>query len=283
MAAPELSEKLEVSVRTIYRDVDTLSMAGVPIQTTAGKRGGISLMPGYTLDKSLLSSSEQDQLLFALQSLRATDQNVDNLLHKLGTAFHRSYTDWITVDFSRWGLRQIDAERFEQLKTAILNNQILRITYCGMSGEKSQRLIQPIRLAYKDKNWYLQSFCQRADDFRLFKIGRIIEVTPTNEHFTPYRSEDIPPLEIESTPGLETALQLRFSPQIAYRVYDEFDRSCIEEEPSGFLRVNTMFPMDSWVASYLFSYGTDVEILEPSHLREEVAAYAEKISNHHKT
>ena len=283
MTAPALSEKLEVSVRTIYRDVETLSMAGVPIHATVGKSGGISLMPGFTFDKSILSGDEQDKLLFAVQSLRAADQEVDDLLHKLGAAFHRAPSDWIVVDFSRWGLHRTDTERFELLKTAILNGQILSITYCGTSGEKTQRLIHPLRMVYKDKNWYLQAYCQQAEDFRLFKIGRILAATPTGENFAQMASEDIPPIEIEVPSGFETPLLLRFSPRAAFRVYDEFDHGSITEEANGSLRVEVSFPIDSWVVSYLFSFGTDVEILAPADLRGDIAAYAEKIAAHHKS
>ncbi len=282
MPAPALSEKLEVSVRTVYRDVEALSMAGVPIHATVGKSGGISLMPGFTFDKSILSNDEQDKLLFAVQSLRAADQEVDDLLHKLGAAFHRAPSDWIVVDFSRWGLRRADTKRFELIKTAILHCQVLSLAYFGASGEKSQRLVRPLRLIYKDKNWYLQAYCQRAEDFRLFKIGRILAATPTGETFAQMDSKDIPPIETEAPSGFETPISLRFSPQAAFRVYDEFDHGSITQEANGYLRVEVSFPIDSWVVSYLFSFGTDVEILSPDDLRGTIAAYAEKIAAHHK-
>lgn len=282
MSAPVLAKKLEVSVRTVYRDVESLSMAGVPIYTTTGKNGGISLIEGYSFDKTLLSDKEQNKLLFALQSLKAADQDVDGLLSKLGGAFQKPSQDWIAVDFSRWGLRRTDTERFELLKTAILNCQILSLTYCGASGKKTQRLVRPLRMVYKDKNWYLQAYCQRAEDFRLFKIGRILAATPTGETFTQMDIVDIPPIETDAPSGFETPISLRFSPQVAFRVYDDFDRSSITEEANGYLRVKVSFPIDSWVVSYLFSFGTEVEILTPDDLRKEIAAYAEKIAAHHK-
>ena len=89
MTAPELARELEVSVRTIYRDVETLSMAGVPVYAASGRGGGVSLLPGYTFDRALLSEEEQNQLLIALQSLKAADQQVDALLQKLGAALQR--------------------------------------------------------------------------------------------------------------------------------------------------------------------------------------------------
>jgi len=103
MTASDLSRALEVSVRTVYRDVESLSMAGVPIFALPGKGGGISLQPGYTFDKALLSDEEQHQLLFAIQSLKAVDQKVEPLLQKMGSAFQKAPRNWIEVEFFSLG------------------------------------------------------------------------------------------------------------------------------------------------------------------------------------
>lgn len=283
MTAPQLAARLEVSVRTVYRDVEALSMAGVPIYATAGKGGGIALLAGYTFDKSLLSDAEQDNLLFAVQSLKAADQHVDGLLQKLGSTFQKPTIDWIAVDFSRWGMHDIDTERFELLKNAILTRQVLAMTYCGASGEKAVRRIHPLRLLYKDKHWYLQAFCEKADDFRLFKIGRILQLTPTEEHFVQPDMELLPPLEPSTPPAVCTPIRLRFSPRAAFRVYDEFDPNRVVCEADGTLCLDVNFPIDDWVIRYLFSFGTDMEIVSPQSLRQALFSYAEKIAAHHKT
>lgn len=283
MTAPELSRALEVSVRTIYRDVETLSMADVPVYATAGKGGGISLMPGYTFDKMLLSDDEQNELLFAIQSLKAADRNVDVLLHKLGTAFRKPPHNWIEVDFSRWGLGRTDAVRFELLKTAIIRRQMLSLTYCGVTGETTNRIICPLKLIYKDKHWYLQAFCRKADDFRLFKVGRIIEVSPTGEISAEDYEDEIPPIEAESPPFSAVHLKLRVTDRLAFRVYDEFDRASVTPQPDGSFVVEVKFPMDSWVIGYLLSFGTEIDVLEPPGLRQELSEYAQKIADHHKT
>lgn len=283
MSAPELAARLEVSERTIYRDVETLSMAGVPVYATPGKGGGISLLPGYSFDKTLLSDEEQNQLLFAVQSLQAADQQVDRLIGKLGSAFQKPRADWIAVDFSRWGLQRTDTECFEQLKTAILARQVLAITYCGASGETTKRCIHPLRLIYKDKNWYLQAYCLQADDFRLFKLGRIVELFSTGEVFVEDYTEHIPPIETPSPPCSMLHMHLRFPESVAFRVYDEFYRSSITRESGGSLLVEVDFPMDGWALDYLFSFGTNVEVLEPDHLKAKLAAYAEKIVAHYRT
>ena len=280
--APELAERLEVSVRTVYRDVAALSMAGVPVYTAAGKNGGISLMPGYTFNKALLSDAEQNQLLFAIQSLRAADQPVDALLSKLGGIFQKQATHWIEVDFSRWGYGRIDKDRFETLKSAILEKRVARILYCGASGAVSGREIKPFKLIFKDKNWYLQAFCLKASDYRLFKISRILELSLTEAQFSETFA-DAPPAEAESAPSMAfQTLRLRFSPAIAFRVYDEFDRSVIKPQPDGSTRVTVALPVDGWVVSYLLSFGPEVEILEPAPLRAQVAELAKRIYAHHR-
>jgi predicted DNA-binding transcriptional regulator YafY len=283
VTAPELAAQLEVSTRTVYRDIEALSMAGVPVFATQGKGGGISLMPNYTFEKALLSDDEQNQILFAIQSLRATDQPVGSLLSKLGGMFQKENANWIEVDFSRWGLGRVDSERFAKLKTAILEKRALDILYCNALGDTSKRSVLPVKLIFKDKSWYLQAFCEKADDYRLFKINRIVELNVTNRRFT-QSFENAPPVEIETMQGTGCIpVKLRFAPSVAFRVYDEFDHKQIEKQADGSIVVEADFPMDNWVVGYLFSFGNGVTVLEPEHLREALASYAKNIFEHHKT
>ena len=281
MTAPELARMLEVSTRTVYRDIEALSLAGIPVYATQGKNGGVSLMANYAFDKALLSDEEQNQILYAIQSLRATNQPVDALLNKLGGLFQKQNANWIEVDFSRWGLGNTDSAKFERLKIALIGRRALEIVYCSSSGETKRRVILPVKLIFKDKSWYLHAYCKRAEDYRLFKVNRIVELTLLDERFSDL-PDDIPPLEQDS---LETmplmAFKLRFSHAAAFRVYDEFDRAMVEQQQDGSMLVSTRFPKDGWVMSYLHSFGTEVEILEPLSLRTEVAAYAKAIWQHH--
>jgi predicted DNA-binding transcriptional regulator YafY len=283
VTAPELAARLEVSTRTVYRDVEALSMAGVPVFATQGKGGGITLMQNYTFDKALLSDDEQNQILFAIQSLQATEQPVGALLSKLGGMFQKQNANWIEVDFSRWGLGRVDTEKFEMLKTAILGKRVLDIRYCNTLGDTSARSVLPFKLIFKDKSWYLQAFCEKADDYRLFKINRIVELSVSSRRFT--RSfEDAPPVEIDMAPSADyTPVKLLFAPSVAFRVYDEFDCSRIERQSDGSMLVTTDFPGDGWVLGYLFSFGVDLRVLSPEHMRRNLSAYAKKIFEHHKT
>lgn len=281
MTAPELSRALEVSVRTIYRDIDALSLAGVPVYATQGKNGGVSLLPNYAFDKALLSDEEQNQILYAIQSLRAVDQPVDALLNKLGGLFQKQNTSWIEVDFSRWGMGSTDSVKFERLKNALIGRRALEIVYCSTSGQTSRRVILPVKLIFKDKSWYLHAFCRMQDDFRLFKISRIIEMTVLDERFGEL-PEEIPPLEqsMDGIPSMQP-MRLLFDPAVAFRVYDEFERSMIECQPDGSLLVCVQLPQDSWVVSYLLSFGTGVTVLEPASMQNRLAKTSRAIWQHH--
>ena len=282
MTAPELSRALEVSVRTIYRDIDALSLAGVPVYATQGKNGGVSLLPNYSFDKALLSDEEQNQILYAIQSLRAVDQPVDALLNKLGGLFQKQNTSWIEVDFSRWGMASTDSVKFERLKTALTGRRALEIVYCSTSGETNRRVILPVKLIFKDKSWYLYAYCRMQEDFRLFKVSRIVEMTVLEERFDTLPDE-IPPLEqsIYSMPAMQP-MRLLFSPAVAFRVYDEFERASIEPQTDGSLLVQVMLPQDGWVVSYLLSFGTELTIIEPDEVRAELADYAKAIWEQHR-
>ena len=282
VSAPELAALLEVSVRTVYRDVEALSMAGVPIHAVAGRNGGVSLSEGYTFDQALLSDDEQNQILFAIQSLQATDQQVGELLAKLGGIFRKPAANWIEVDFSRWGFGRVDNRKFEMLKVAILRRQVLQITYCGTTGETTSRAICPFKLIFKAKNWYLQAYCQKAEDYRLFKVNRILSLEITGQTFAEtFDDAPSPEQEFFLPPMEQTSLQLRFRASLAYRVYDEFDPACIVVLPDGALLVTAIMPVDDWVYGYLLTFGDGVTILAPQTLRSGMTAFTKKIAEHY--
>ncbi len=281
--APQLAQTLEVSVRTVYRDVEALSMAGVPVYASQGRNGGIMLSSGYALNKALLSDTEQNQILFAIQSLRAADTPVDALLSKLAATFQKQNVQWIEVDFSRWGYSSVDRQRFDALKDAILDKRVITLTYCGANGETTRRSVKPFKLIFKDKNWYLQAYCCSAKGYRLFKINRIQDITVENENFSDTFA-DAPQTEYTyDNVGTSVAVSLLFSANVAFRVFDEFDRNCIQRQPDGSLRVDTFLPMEEWVVQYLLPFGVDLQVLAPVELRDRLAELAKKIFEQYQT
>lgn len=280
MTAPQLAEHFEVSVRTIYRDIDALSAAGVPVYSTPGKGGGVSLLEGYTLHRAAFTEEEQQLLLTALRSLPGNaGQGTAETLSKLSALFRRREPDWLQVELSRWGSAGADNAKFVQLKQAILSRRVLSFTYVGASGQTTRRSVLPARLVFKGRDWYLQGFCLERAAYRTFKLTRMLEPEPGAPFQRPLSP---PPIEAGEPPeGFCIPVRLRFSPALAYRVYDEFDEGCVTRGADGSLVVSVSFPEDPWLYGYLLSFGLGVEVLEPERLRKRLALLAGKMAAHH--
>lgn len=274
----QLAERLEVSERTVRRDLDALSAAGVPVYTTRGRKGGVRLLEEFVLSKTLLSPREQDEILTALQSLRATGTESGVLTH-LNGLFRRGETDWIEVDFSPWGGGLAAKALFPTLKAAILEQRVVEFDYYGSNGQASHRRVEPCRLCFKGMNWYLQGYCRVRRDFRVFRLSRIEGLRVGEEMFPPRGVP--PPMDTEPDgrpiPIPMERLTLRFSPAAAYRIYDSFARQDIEQQADGSFLVRAVFPAGRWTLGFLLSFGGDVEVLEPQYLRQELRREAEKI------
>lgn len=277
--APELAKKFEVSIRTIYRDLDTISAAGVPIYATQGRGGGIFIMSDFVLNKSLLSEQEKEQILMALQGISATEYNqTDELLIKLGGLFQSKITNWIEVDFSEWYKNTPNYNVFNLIKNAIFNQNMITFSYFAQEGNYSNRTVEPIKLIFKNKDWYLYGFCLLRNDFRFFKLTRIKDLEISSDTFR---------RAVENIPKVETVIKnknfihakLKFSPKVAFRVYDEFTDD-VSKDNQGNLYVNIDLPDNETLFSYILSFGDNIEILEPDYLRhsmkEKLALMLEK-------
>lgn len=267
--APELAEKFEVSVRTIYRDIDALSSAGIPIYAVSGKGGGISLLEDFVMNKTVFSEEEQSQILLALQSMSAASADMEAIHLKLSAMFQSADSNWIQVDFSRWGNTQTDQNKFTILKAAILNRQLLSFHYYNTSGSCSDRQVKPAKLTYKANAWYLQAYCMEKKDFRIFKINRMDEIRLLDETFTDFLSP--PPVESSAQEAHYPLIRLLFRKEAAYRVYDEFDHTCIEQDENGDLIASCHMPEDAWLYGYLLSFCGYADVLEPKHIRKKLA------------
>lgn len=275
LTAGQLARRFEVSERTIYRDVETLSQAGVPVYAVKGKGGGIRLLPDFVLDRSLLSQKEQSEILFALQSLSITGAGEEGqVLSRLSALFHREEADWIGVDFSRWGSGDAERERFLRLKEGILTHRVVQFLYHSSAGTTGERRVEPVQLRFKNYDWYLAGYCLDRQEFRTFKISRMARVTVTElpaEHRAPPPPID-PPANPKGQEGVAwVRLVLGFSPKAAFRVYDEFSGEQITPAEDGSLIVVTEYEQEGdWMLSHLLSYGADVQVLSPPQVRERL-------------
>lgn len=275
-SASELAEKFEVSTRTIYRDIDTISAAGIPIYAMQGKGGGISLLENYVLDKSFFSEKEQEQILMALQGIAFTEgENTDELLSKLSALFQMKSTDWIEVDFSDWNRKETDRDIFNELKNAIFDRRLISFSYFGGDGRRLSRCVKPIKLIFKSRDWYLYGFCLVRKDYRFFKLTRIKDLVISTETFVREVSEP-PKTRIENQNENTVSITLKFFPQAAFRVYDEFTDSVTTDGENN-LYVTTALPDNEFIYNYLLTFGDTVEVLAPAHVRKAVKEKARSV------
>lgn len=265
--AKELAARFEVTPRTIYRDVETLCQAGVPVVTAQGKGGGISLAEGFVLNKSVLSQEERRGILAGLQTLRATQvPESGELLSRLSALLGGGERNWVEVDFSGWSLNQ--RTLFTMVKEGILARRVLKFSYCGRDGAMTERQAEPLQLQFKGKSWYLLSWCRTREDFRLFKLNRMRRAELLEERFP---ARELPPAPQEYVPSprsIQVVLKLPRSQ--AYRVYDEFEEQDIVQTAQGDFVVTVRWMEDSWVYGYLLSLCPWVEVLSPGHVRENL-------------
>lgn len=282
VTAKELSEIFEVSTRTIYRDVDTLSMAGIPIYTNKGKGGGISLLDNFIINKSVLSNEEQNKVLIGLEILKATEyENVDNAILKLKTLFNKSDENWIEVDFSHWGSSQFEKKKFEDLKYALTNCRSIKFDYCNIYSNKTTRMVNPLKLIFKEKGWYLIAYCLLKNDYRVFKIHRINNLEITNNTFDreKYNLLDFD-LSYQKTSKLVT-IKIVLSANVKHRVFDEFSINNTIKNDDGSFEITFTATEDEWLYNYIISFGTDIKVIEPSYINDIVREKLEKILEHY--
>lgn len=278
VTAKALAERFEVSVRTVYRDIETLSGSGIPIYMSKGRNGGIRLLEGYVLDKSVLSQLEKKEILSALQGLSAVNSfEPTEALSKVGAMLGEECTNWIEIDFSGWYNQELISEIFASLKQAILNKKPVQFMYFNNKQERSVRTVEPLRLVFKEQAWYLFGYCRAKEDMRIFKLSRLKELSVLNEQFTRSYSGTV----LNSAQPFEEKLvemKLKIAKRMAFRVFDELDNNSIVTDANGDFIVTMQYPDDSrWIFNYLMSYSDSLEVLEPKAIREQIKEKLKKV------
>lgn len=282
VTAGELAQRFEVSVRTIYRDVENLSMAGIPVYARKGKNGGISLTEQFVLDKTLISKEEQQKILAALTSLQETGaQDEIKTIKKLSEFFNTDAYPWVSIDLSDWsGSRK---ELFEQLREAILSKRVIQFDYYGQYGEMTNRVAEPVQLLFKDYTWYLRGFCRIRQEMRLFKVLRMKRVKMLSETFerSEYgkteKEEKYKKNEPELSEGRGIKITFIIDKKEAYRIYDRFEEEEIHILPNGDFQIHMNCLLDDWVYGMLLSFGAALREIEPEEVRQEMKSRIEEM------
>lgn len=273
MTAKAFAERFEVSRRTIYRDVELLSSAGIPIYMTRGKGGGISLLPDFVLNKAVLTDSEQTDILSALHAVDAVSMEQTNTaVSKLSSLFGQVNADWVEVDFSQWANGEEEAGLFSALKEAVLEKRRVRFRYHASEGV-TERTVEPLKLCFKGQSWYLYAYCTLREDYRFFKLRRMKEPSILDERFersAPFRLFT----EAKVFQDDFVSITLKISREMAYRVYDEFTH--YDLLPDGDFKVYLDIPRGDWVYHYIVTYGEHCQVLEPEDIRLHIKERLER-------
>ena len=281
VTAKELAERFGVSTRTIYRDIDAIDLAGIPVYTEKGKGGGISLLPDYVLSKSVFSEQEQNEILSMLHGLaQIRSAESENLLHKLSAIFNKTATNWLEVDFSDWSYCNEDF--WASLKTAILNRRITTFDYYSTYSEKTHRRVEPVQLWFKSKAWYLKAYDINRKDMRTFKLIRMRNLVVTDETFSErdiLRAQTDKPQIPDQKPYVN--LRLLIKPEMTHRVLDEFAADIEEQLEDGSFIISVYWTEDNWIYGTILSFGEYIEVLEPPNIREIIREKAKKIIKQH--
>jgi predicted DNA-binding transcriptional regulator YafY len=291
ISATKLAEMFEVTPRTIYRDVETISMAGIPIIAYPGVNGGISILDEYKIEKKLFTISDITALLIGLGSINATmsSEEVLNTMAKIKglvpaeqIRYIELKTNQITVDHTPWIGNKNKNLNLEEIRTALTENRLISFNYSSQNGIKSQRKIEPYRLVLKNSNWYLQGYCITRNDFRIFKLSRISSLDLIEETFVP-REFDYKVLEVSSNIEKKS---IPIKLLIDESLRDMMIEFCGEEniEPCENNKFVVCFPLveDDFSYSMILRLGDKCECLEPENVRLEVIRRVENLLNIYK-
>lgn len=269
VTAKELSDKFQVSTRTIYRDIETLSLSGVPVYMSKGKKGGIGLLEDFSINKTLLSDNDKESITLALKALSTIEYpDINSVINKVGFVNVTNYNDnWIDIDLSRWGSKTYEDDKFDKIKYAILNNKLVEFSYINSLSNQSKRIIEPIKLIYKGQSWYLYGYCRLKKDFRLFRISRIKDFEVNKQSFTKWNLKKQEINKDENKVFNTVKVKLEVKKKVLYRVFDEFDKESIIENENGNYQVTMEYPENEWLYGYILSFGPYVKVIEPLHIR----------------
>lgn len=289
--AQELADKLEVSLRTIYRDLESLSMAGIPLVSYTGTDGGYEIMEGYRLDRQMLTFDELTALVTALRGLQSTQaleaSNIDRLLEKVGTLVSQAEQErfsgghQLQIDFAPWKNSDSERKKYESLLQAVKGLKRIRFHYLNAKGEDTERCIEPTGLALKGYVWYLHGYCLSRRAFRTFRLSRIRDLQVLEETFIPrdLTEDQNPRWEWKRDANCpKVDLVLRISGDAKVHGADRFEEHEIERQADGTILVRTSLPEGKWLTNFLLQFGTDLLVLEPAYMAGKLQEAALKIA-----
>ncbi len=279
----ELAEHFEVSLRTIYRDIDKICEAGVPIASTGGKGGGYYIMENYNLDNLFLDKKEIQALMPVMDNLSflfGRNQKFNDMILKFKNVYEKGNVEnnRLKINMSHFSMENELKEALFLIDKAIEDSRLLEFDYINRRIECSKRIAEPIQIEFICGEWYLVAFCRNRSDYRKFKLVRIrnlklgdifLKRNISNEGLRKIFAEGYNEKSIKVT--------LKFTSRIGEQLSEYFDKESIRLEEDGNFIVEDFFPYEEGLIKHILSFGKDCEILSPSYLREETEGYIKEM------
>ncbi len=279
VTAPELAEHFEVSRRTISRDIEALIKAGIPIRTMQGTGGGISIMDGYRMDRTILTSKDMQMILAGLRSLDSVSGSsyYGQLMEKIqaGSSEFISGRDSILIDLSSW-YRESLAPKIETIQDAIGLKKTIRFRYFSPGGD-TEREIEPYYLIFKWTSWYVYGYCLMRNDFRLFKLNRMDSIAHVAS-FTGDREVPMPDLSSQKIFPAKDKVKAVFDPSMKWQLVEEYGVDSFTETDDGRLLFEHEYADDEGLLAWMLSCRDKVTVLEPERIREKLYRITSEIA-----
>lgn len=285
VSSTELAKKLEVSVRTVYRDVEALSEAGFPVYATTGRDGGFGLIEGFRMTSQMFSTGELQRVVSALDGLSGIcpETEIENLRRKFSILLLESGAKGIPCPANRIFIELTPSTREKRvtdlIDQSIARSTVLRISYCDVEGRETERDIEPLALLFYWQSWFVYAWCRLRKDFRSFRATRIAAAEATD------LSRESPPIDLTERPWTrqwvdEPLEEICFvaDKSAKGRIAEYFDASAVTENEDGSVTVCSSFPTGDWVVSWIMGLPGTVSILKPDRLRARIRETAENLA-----
>ncbi len=285
VSAGYLASKFGISVRTVYRYVDEMTIAGIPIDVARGQFGGVYISDAYKLPMGFMTEEEYRKAVEAMLAMNEQlhDESLSSAIEKITAQMKAERKDLtlsgnILVDSGTWGDTRKFSEKLSLVERAIVEKEVLEIDYLSREGERTQRRICPHLLVYKQNIWYVYAFCETRRAFRLFKLGRMRTLVKTHEHFipTPFTREDVP-LNFWNEENVLDAL-FEISPEALPFAEEWLGVENVLLRDGKHIAEVTL-PDDESLVGKILSAGAGFRVIAPLSLRERVRAEAQKIAD----
>ncbi|MEG0295925.1 MAG: YafY family protein [Clostridium sp.] len=286
VSAIQLAEMFEVSTRTIYRDIETISLSGIPITTYNGVNGGISIMEEYKVDKNIFTTSDISTILMGLSSVSTTLSNkeiigtlekVKSLLPKEQAKDIELKSNQITIDLTTWMGNKSFQSNIEKVKSALNDNKHLQFEYYGVNRNKDKRCIEPYKLILKENNWYLQGYCTLKEDFRVFKLSRISNLVILESVFIPREFKSKP---LDGGGWIDKRL-ITIKLLVDWSLREQMIERCGEDNVQDYgedkFIVEFPFVADDLGYNILMGFGDKCECIAPENIRIELINRIKKL------